>query len=58
VSAGFDAHVEDDMASLRFTEADYAWVTERIKKSPNVRARKDRFRFSKAATRSRRSEGA
>jgi len=31
VSAGFDAHVEDDMAGLRFTEADYAWVTERIK---------------------------
>src|SRR5262247_1743479 len=31
VSAGFDAHVEDDMANLRFTEADYAWVTERIK---------------------------
>jgi acetoin utilization deacetylase AcuC-like enzyme len=31
VSAGFDAHVEDDMANLRFTEADYAWVTRRIK---------------------------
>jgi acetoin utilization deacetylase AcuC-like enzyme len=31
VSAGFDAHVEDDMAMLRFTEADYAWVTRRIK---------------------------
>jgi acetoin utilization deacetylase AcuC-like enzyme len=31
VSAGFDAHVEDEMASLRFTEADYAWVTQRIK---------------------------
>src|SRR5690349_1658292 len=31
VSAGFDAHVEDDMAALRFTEADYAWVTQRIK---------------------------
>jgi len=31
VSAGFDAHVEDDMAMLRFTEADYAWVTQRIK---------------------------
>jgi acetoin utilization deacetylase AcuC-like enzyme len=31
VSAGFDAHVEDDLAMLRFTEADYAWVTERIK---------------------------
>lgn len=27
ISAGFDAHVEDDMAMLRLTEADYAWVT-------------------------------
>jgi acetoin utilization deacetylase AcuC-like enzyme len=31
ISAGFDAHVEDDMAMLRFTEADYAWVTQRVK---------------------------
>jgi acetoin utilization deacetylase AcuC-like enzyme len=31
LSAGFDAHREDDMASLNLTEADYAWVTERIK---------------------------
>ncbi len=30
-SAGFDAHLEDDMAMLRFTDADYGWVTERIK---------------------------
>jgi len=30
VSAGFDAHAEDDMAMLRFTDADYAWVTERL----------------------------
>ena len=30
VSAGFDAHREDDMAMLRLVEADYAWVTERI----------------------------
>jgi acetoin utilization deacetylase AcuC-like enzyme len=30
-SAGFDAHREDDMASLNLTEADYAWVTERIR---------------------------
>ncbi len=30
-SAGFDAHVEDDMAMLRFTDADYAWVTEQVK---------------------------
>ncbi|HZR02922.1 MAG TPA: histone deacetylase family protein [Burkholderiales bacterium] len=31
VSAGFDAHREDDMASLALVEADYVWVTERIK---------------------------
>jgi acetoin utilization deacetylase AcuC-like enzyme len=27
ISAGFDAHAADPLASLRFTEADYAWVT-------------------------------
>jgi len=31
VSAGFDAHSEDDMAMLKLVEADYAWVTQRIK---------------------------
>jgi acetoin utilization deacetylase AcuC-like enzyme len=31
VSAGFDAHREDDMASLSLVEADYAWVTQRIR---------------------------
>src|SRR5712692_8920015 len=30
-SAGFDAHAEDEMAMLRFSDADYAWVTERMK---------------------------
>jgi acetoin utilization deacetylase AcuC-like enzyme len=30
-SAGFDAHAEDDMAMLRFTDADYAWVTQQVK---------------------------
>jgi acetoin utilization deacetylase AcuC-like enzyme len=30
ISAGFDAHREDDMASLGLVEADYAWVTERV----------------------------
>ncbi|MGQ0653460.1 MAG: histone deacetylase family protein [Betaproteobacteria bacterium] len=30
-SAGFDAHVEDDMASLRLSDADYGWVTEQVK---------------------------
>ena len=31
ISAGFDAHREDDMSSLALLEADYAWVTARIK---------------------------
>lgn len=30
VSAGFDAHRDDDMASLRLVEDDYAWVTRQI----------------------------
>ena len=30
ISAGFDAHRDDDMASLSLVEADYAWVTERL----------------------------
>lgn len=30
VSAGFDAHRDDDMASLGLVERDYAWVTKRI----------------------------
>jgi acetoin utilization deacetylase AcuC-like enzyme len=32
-SAGFDAHVEDDMAMLRFVDADYAWVTAQVKQA-------------------------
>lgn len=31
ISAGFDAHRDDDMASLALVESDYAWVTERVK---------------------------
>ena len=31
ISAGFDAHREDDMSSLGLVEADYAWVTEQVK---------------------------
>jgi acetoin utilization deacetylase AcuC-like enzyme len=30
-SAGFDAHVEDDMAMLRLVDADYGWVTQQVK---------------------------
>jgi len=36
ISAGFDAHRDDDMASLGLVESDYAWVTEQI---VNVAAR-------------------
>ena len=31
ISAGFDAHWEDDMAMFKLREADYAWVTQQIK---------------------------
>jgi len=30
ISAGFDAHIADPLASLRFTEDDYAWLSERL----------------------------
>ena len=30
-SAGFDAHREDDLGQLGLVEADYAWITRRIK---------------------------
>ena len=31
ISAGFDAHREDDLGQLGLVEADYAWITQRIK---------------------------
>jgi acetoin utilization deacetylase AcuC-like enzyme len=31
ISAGFDAHREDDMGQMGLVEADYAWMTARIK---------------------------
>ena len=30
ISAGFDAHREDDLGQMRLVEADYAWMTERL----------------------------
>jgi acetoin utilization deacetylase AcuC-like enzyme len=30
ISAGFDAHREDELGQLGLVEADYAWMTERI----------------------------
>ncbi len=35
ISAGFDAHAEDDMAYLRLRESDYRWVTEELKDVAN-----------------------
>ncbi|WP_428425171.1 histone deacetylase family protein [Methylibium sp.] len=31
ISAGFDAHREDDLGQLGLVEADYAWITRRVK---------------------------
>ena len=31
ISAGFDAHREDDLGQMNLNEQDYAWITERIK---------------------------
>jgi acetoin utilization deacetylase AcuC-like enzyme len=31
ISAGFDAHREDDLGQLGLVEADYAWITGRVK---------------------------
>ncbi|HTN66521.1 MAG TPA: histone deacetylase family protein [Burkholderiaceae bacterium] len=30
ISAGFDAHCEDEMAQMKLVEADYAWITEQV----------------------------
>ena len=31
ISAGFDAHIDDDMGGLALRDADYVWVTEKLK---------------------------
>lgn len=31
ISAGFDGHREDDMGQLGLVEADYEWITRRVK---------------------------
>jgi len=38
-SAGFDAHAEDDMAMLRFSDSDYAWVTRQVRQVAERHAR-------------------
>ena len=39
ISAGFDAHIEDEMADLRLMEQDFAWVTREIKTIANKYAK-------------------
>jgi acetoin utilization deacetylase AcuC-like enzyme len=51
ISAGFDAHREDDRAFPQFAVADYIWVTERIKVSLNVRP--GRIAFARGRLRTR-----
>jgi acetoin utilization deacetylase AcuC-like enzyme len=39
VSAGFDAHRDDDLGQLGLVEADYTWITEQIKDVANRHAK-------------------
>ncbi|WP_118180808.1 histone deacetylase family protein [Paraburkholderia phosphatilytica] len=39
VSAGFDAHREDDLGNMGLVEDDYTWLTERIREVANRHAR-------------------
>ncbi len=38
VSAGFDAHRDDDMSSISLTDADFRWVTDQIVKVADISA--------------------
>ena len=40
ISAGFDAHRDDDMSMLRLTEKDYKWVTEALKQCAEKHAKR------------------
>ena len=31
ISAGFDAHIEDEMSHVSLTEVDYRWVTDELR---------------------------
>jgi acetoin utilization deacetylase AcuC-like enzyme len=39
VSAGFDAHREDDLGQLGLVESDYEWITQRIKAAADRHAK-------------------
>ena len=38
VSSGFDAHMRDPLASLNFTEEDFAWATKKLMELADRRA--------------------
>jgi acetoin utilization deacetylase AcuC-like enzyme len=38
ISAGFDAHREDDLGQMGLVEDDYVWITKRLKEIANVYA--------------------
>lgn len=38
VSAGFDAHAEDDMSQLQFREPDYRWISQAIREVADAHA--------------------
>ena len=40
ISAGFDAHREDDLGQMGLVEQDYAWITDRIKDVARRHAKK------------------
>jgi acetoin utilization deacetylase AcuC-like enzyme len=50
VSAGFDAHRDDNMAMLKLTEADYSWVTAELKRVTEKYAQVASFLFWKVVT--------
>jgi acetoin utilization deacetylase AcuC-like enzyme len=35
ISAGFDAHRDDDLGQMGLVEQDYAWITQRLKDVAN-----------------------
>jgi acetoin utilization deacetylase AcuC-like enzyme len=39
ISAGFDAHRDDDLASLNLVEEDYEWVTRQIMQVASMHAK-------------------
>jgi acetoin utilization deacetylase AcuC-like enzyme len=50
ISAGFDAHREDDLGQLGLVEADYEWITRRWSAWPSAMPRAASCRAWKAAT--------